>query len=95
MQAATSEGQSLESVTDGAPSEAGNRPNAEHGGAAIHNVAAEHGHGVTTETSVVPPETQATVDSAERPGAPTTVIPSVVEGQPESSSSPEAPEVNP
>jgi small subunit ribosomal protein S3 len=71
MQAATSEGQSLESVTDGAPSEAGNLPNAEHGGAAIHNVAAEHGHGVTTETSVVEPASQATVDSAERPGAPT------------------------
>ena len=43
----------------------------EHGGAAVHDVAAEHGHGVTAETSVVPPVTQATVDSAERPGVPT------------------------
>jgi hypothetical protein len=37
----------------------------------VHNVAAEHGHGVTAETSVVEPATQATVDAAERPGAPT------------------------
>jgi hypothetical protein len=71
MQAATSEGQSLESIADGAPSEAGNLPNAPHGGAVLHDVPAEHGHGVTGETSVVPPSTQATVDSAERPGAPT------------------------
>jgi small subunit ribosomal protein S3 len=69
MQAATADGQSLESIVDGAPSEAGNHPTAPHGGAATHDVAAEHGHGVTAETSVVEPASQATVDSAERPGA--------------------------
>jgi small subunit ribosomal protein S3 len=71
MHAATADGQSVDSVIDGAPSEAGNHANAEHGGAATHDVAAEHGHGVVSETSVVPSATQATVDSAERPGAPT------------------------
>jgi hypothetical protein len=80
MQAATADGQSVDSVIDGAPSEAGNLPTGEHSGAAVHVVEAEHGHGVTTETSVVEPATQATVDNAERPGAP--------------SENPEVPEVN-
>ena len=71
MHAATADGQSVDSIIDGAPSEAGNHANAEHGGAAIHDVAAEHGHGITAETSVVEPASQATVASAERPGAPT------------------------
>jgi len=71
LRVATADDQSVESVIDGAPSEAGNHATAEHSGAATHVVAAEHGHGVTTETSVVPAETQATVDAAERPGAPT------------------------
>jgi small subunit ribosomal protein S3 len=100
MRAATADGQSVDSIIDGAPSEAGNHATAEHGGAATHVVAAEHGSGVVTETSVVDPATQATVDRAERPGAPTenpstpelNVIPSAVEGQPQSSS--EGPEVN-
>ncbi|GAC1535687.1 MAG: hypothetical protein NVS2B17_06250 [Candidatus Velthaea sp.] len=69
MHAATSEGQSLESVIDGAPSVAGNHPTGEHAGASTHNVTAEHGHGVTTETSQVDPASQGTVDAAERPGA--------------------------
>ena len=93
MHAATADGQSLESITDGAPSVAGNLPNSPSSGAATHDVAAEHGHGVVAETSVVDPASQATADSAERPGAPS-VIPSVVEGAPEASSS-EVPEVNP
>jgi small subunit ribosomal protein S3 len=67
--AATADGQSLESVTDGAPSAEGFHPTGEHGGAAVHDVAAEHGHGVTAETSQVDPASQATVDAAERPGA--------------------------
>jgi len=71
MHVATADGQSLESITDGAPSEFGFLPTAEHSGAAVHDVEAEHGHGVTAETSVVEPASQATVDSAERPGAPT------------------------
>ena len=93
MHAATADGQSLESITDGAPSEAGNHPTSPVSGAVTHDVAAEHGHGVVAETSVVAPASQATSDAAERPGAPG-VIPSVVEGQPQASSS-EVPEVNP
>ena len=80
MHAATADGQSVDSVIDGAPSEAGNHPTGEHGGTATHVVAAEHGHGVVTETSVVETASQATVDNAERPGA--------------SSENPEVPEVN-
>jgi small subunit ribosomal protein S3 len=69
MQAATADGQSLDSVIDGAPSAEGNHPTSDHGGAAVHDVAAEHGHGVTAETSQVDPASQGTVDAAERPGA--------------------------
>jgi small subunit ribosomal protein S3 len=43
-----------------------------HGGTAVHDVDAQHGHGVTAETSVVDPESQHTTDEAERPGAPST-----------------------
>jgi small subunit ribosomal protein S3 len=65
--------QSLESETDGALRVPGH-PTATgpHGGAAIHDVAAQHGHGVTAETSVVEPASQHTTDDAERPGAPST-----------------------
>jgi hypothetical protein len=70
MHAATADGQSLESITDGAPSEIGNVPNSPVSGAVAHDVAAEHGHGVVAETSVVEAASQATVDAAERPGAP-------------------------
>ncbi len=70
LNAATGEGQSLESITEGAPSAEGFHPTGEHGGAAGHVVAAVHGHGVTAETSQVDPASQATVDAAERPGAP-------------------------
>jgi hypothetical protein len=86
MQAATADGQSVDSIIDGAPSEAGNHPNEPHTGAVVHVHEAEHGHGVTTETSVVAPASQATVDSAERSV--------VAEGQPQSSSSETTPEVN-
>jgi hypothetical protein len=51
--AATSEGQSLESIEDGAPSASGFHATSAHGGAQTHDVAAEHGHGVTLETSAV------------------------------------------
>jgi hypothetical protein len=71
MHAATADGQSLESITDGAPSELGNVPNSPHDGAIAHDVVAEHGHGVTADVSVVEPASQGTVDAAERPGAPT------------------------
>ena len=72
MHVAQADGQSLESVIEGAPSVEGNRHDAPHAGAITHDPNAEHGRGVTTETSVVPPETQGTIDAAERPGAPST-----------------------
>jgi small subunit ribosomal protein S3 len=70
MQAAEADGQSVDSVIDGAPSIAGNHPNEPHSGAVAHDVAAEHGHGVTAETSQVDLASQGTIDAAERPGAP-------------------------
>ncbi|HTJ25198.1 MAG TPA: 30S ribosomal protein S3 [Candidatus Limnocylindria bacterium] len=66
LHVAQADGQSLESVTEGAPSAAGNKPDAPHAGAVTHDPNAQHGHGVTTETSVVPAETQHTIDAAER-----------------------------
>jgi hypothetical protein len=72
MHAAQSDGQSLESVIEGAPAAEGYHADAPHAGAITHDPNAEHGHGVTTETSVVPAETQGTIDAAERPGAPST-----------------------
>jgi hypothetical protein len=53
MRAATADGQSVDSVIDGAPSEAGNLPNEPHSGAVVHDVAAEHGHGVTADVEAV------------------------------------------
>jgi small subunit ribosomal protein S3 len=72
LRAARSDGQSVDSVIDGAPSVTGNHPDGPHAGAVSHNVDAQHGSGVTAETSVVAPETQGTIDAAERPGAPST-----------------------
>ena len=72
MQTATADGQSLDSVIDGAPSAAGNHPTGEHAGAATHDATAQHGHGVTTETSQVNPASQASHDEAERPAAAST-----------------------
>ncbi len=76
LRVAESEGQSLESVIEaGAPVEHPHHRtphDAPHSGAITHDPNAEHGKGVTTETSVVPPETQGTIDAAERPGAPST-----------------------
>ncbi|MBV8602751.1 MAG: 30S ribosomal protein S3 [Candidatus Eremiobacteraeota bacterium] len=42
----------------------------EHGGAATHDVQAEHGHGVTAETSVEHVDRERALDAEERPGAP-------------------------
>jgi hypothetical protein len=62
---------SLESTIDGALREPGHPTSTgPHGGAATHDVAAQHGHGVTAETSVVDPASQSTSDEAERPGGP-------------------------
>jgi len=72
MHVAEADAQSLESVIDGAPSAAGQKHDAPHSGAVTHDPNAQHGAGVTTETSVVNPESQHTTDAAERPGAPST-----------------------
>jgi small subunit ribosomal protein S3 len=73
LHVAQADAQSLESVTEGAPSAAGNKQDAPHSGAQTgyhpHHTA---DRGVTGETSVVPPESQHTTDAAERPGAPST-----------------------
>jgi len=62
---------SLASEIDGALAQPGHpTPTSEHGGAATHDVASQHGHGVTAETSQVDPASQHTSDAAERPGAP-------------------------
>jgi small subunit ribosomal protein S3 len=69
MRVAQADSSSLESIADGgAASE--HHHTSPHGGAATHDVPAEHGAGVTTETSQVDPASQGTVDAAERPGAP-------------------------
>jgi small subunit ribosomal protein S3 len=65
--------QSLESITDGAPPAAGEKPNAPHAGMDTgyrqHGDAARADAGVTGETSQTNPDSQHTVDAAERPGA--------------------------
>jgi small subunit ribosomal protein S3 len=70
MRVAQADAQSLESVTDGAPSAEGNKPNAPHAGAdtgyRAHGTADE---GVVGEVSQPNPDSQHTVDEAERPGA--------------------------
>ncbi len=68
MHAAQTEGASLDSVIDGG-STAEHHHTSEHSGAATHDVPAEHGAGVTSETSQVDLASQGTVDAAERPGA--------------------------
>jgi small subunit ribosomal protein S3 len=60
---------SLASEIDGAPSAEGNHPTGVHGGSAVHDAEAQHGSGVTTETSQVDPASQGTIDVAERPWA--------------------------
>jgi small subunit ribosomal protein S3 len=60
---------SLVSDIDGAPGPTGQHSTGPHGGEATHDPAAQHGHGVTAETSVVDPASQGTVDTAERPWA--------------------------
>jgi small subunit ribosomal protein S3 len=61
--------QSLASEIDGAPGPTGQHQTAPHGGEGTHDPAAQHGHGVTAETSVVDPASQRSSDAAERPGA--------------------------
>jgi small subunit ribosomal protein S3 len=68
---AKEDAQSLESVTEGAPSAAGNKQDAPHAGAQTGYRSQQSAHrGVTGETSAhVDPSTQHTTDEAERPGA--------------------------
>jgi small subunit ribosomal protein S3 len=70
MHVAQADGQSLESVTDGAPSAEGNKPNAPHGGIDTgYRAHGGEGAGVVGEVSQPNPESQHTTDEAERPGA--------------------------
>ena len=71
MHVAEAGGSSVASVEDGAPAAATFHAEGPHAGAVRHEVAAEHGHGVTGETSTehVADEARAS-DQDERPGAP-------------------------
>jgi small subunit ribosomal protein S3 len=73
MRVAQADAQSLESVTDGAPAAGGEKPNAPHAGMDTgyreHGEAARADRGVVGETSQTNPDSQGTVDEAERPGA--------------------------
>ncbi len=65
--------ESLDSVIDGASAKPDHAVSTgAHGGGDTHDRAAEHGKGVTTETSQVDAASQHTTDAAERPGAPST-----------------------
>ncbi|MEA2718304.1 MAG: small subunit ribosomal protein [Candidatus Eremiobacteraeota bacterium] len=73
MHVAQADGQSLESITDGAPAAEGEKQNAPHAGMDTgyrqHDEATRSDHGVVGETSQTNPDSQGTVDEAERPGA--------------------------
>ncbi len=70
LQVAQADAQSVDSVIDGAPAAGGDKPNAPHGGAETgYRPHHEADRGVTVETSQPDPESQHTVDEAERPGA--------------------------
>jgi small subunit ribosomal protein S3 len=73
MRVAQAGAQSLESITDGAPPVQGEKPNAPHGGMDTgyreHGESARSDRGVVGETSQTNPDSQGTVDEAERPGA--------------------------
>jgi len=60
--------QSLASEIDGSPSLEGAHATSEHGGHAIHETEAQHGHGVTAETSASHAETESA--QAAEPAAP-------------------------
>jgi len=73
MHVAQADAQSLESVTAGAPPAEGAKPNAPHAGMDTgyreHGDAARANEGVIGETSQPNPDSQHTIDEAERPGA--------------------------
>ncbi len=73
VRVAQADAQSLESVIDGAPAAGGDKPNAPHAGMdtgyRAHGDAASADAGVTGETSQTNPDSQRTIDAAERPGA--------------------------
>ena len=70
VHAAENEGQSLASVEDGSSATAAHHATSAHGGGETHNPEAQHGHGVTGETSVQHVQHEAASDQEERPGAP-------------------------
>jgi hypothetical protein len=73
LHVAQADAQSLESITDGAPPAEGAKPNAPHAGMDTgyreHGEGARADRGVVGETSQTNPDSQGTVDEAERPGA--------------------------
>ena len=69
FQAAQADSSSVASIEDGAPATEHFHPTGAHGGGETHFHAAEHGHGVTGETSVEHVASEAATDEAERPGA--------------------------
>ncbi len=70
LRVAQADAQSVASVIDGAPPAHGEKPNAPHSGADTGYRAHATAHrGVTGETSQTNPDSQGTVDEAERPGA--------------------------
>jgi len=84
--------ESLASEIDGAFAKPGHpTETGPHGGEAVHNKDAQHGHGVTAETSQVDLASQATVDSAERPGVASDAS-SATEPQPAQNDTPEVSE---
>ena len=84
--------ESLASEIDGAFAQPGHPTHTgPHGGEAIHDKNAQHGHGVTAETSQVDLASQATTDAAERPGAPSDSS-TAVEPQPAQNDTPEVSE---
>jgi small subunit ribosomal protein S3 len=71
MRVAQADNASVDSVIDGGAA-AEHHATAPHSGAVTHEPDAQHGAGVTTETSQPAPESQHTTDAQERPGAPST-----------------------
>ena len=69
MRVAEADSQSLASVEDGSPAGAHDLTSGAHGGGETHYKPAEHGKGVTEQTSVEHRASEAATDEEERPGA--------------------------
>ena len=66
FQVAQADSSSLASVEDGPPATEHFHATSAHGGGETHDQAAEHGHGVTDQTSVQHIASEAATDEAER-----------------------------